>query len=269
MRELRASKLFYGKWPTKLQIKSLYTVTFGAPPGDFVDQWKYKNLSRPLNYVLNNTKPSTGYINYKEYPYNDIVKVFKSDCKTFVKLYKYIKKNKAKLNVAKISWSMNPAYARTDTLVVTFETTINIYTESKQQSINLYKDLTSNQLLSDVHDTVLTSVTDDANKIINGDPHISVVKKLPFNKFTGRIWLNHSRLRKITNKSQLSTTLSNYQQLGNVRMQPHLEKWLKSDAKYMWNDPYIYVEDEDTKNLLELVLVNIISKYEKIVRQNG
>ena len=134
----RASKLYFGKWESKLQIKSLYMVSFNDPPaGSEEPQWKYKNLSRPLNSLLRGVTVSSGYLNFNEYPYTDMIKVFQDDCANLIELYKHIDDNKDKLGVSKLSWTMNPSYARSDANTVTFEVTINIYAEEEKNSKNL------------------------------------------------------------------------------------------------------------------------------------
>lgn len=271
MKPLSHSKLYYKQYASKLTLEAKFVVEVNFPTKDteplkhvLAPQWR--NLTTPLRYVFESKEPSESA---KSWVSTVLIDVFKRECSNIVEFYKDITDNKE--NIGKIVWTVNPGYARRQETVIAFTVRFNLYFKDNKGSDDFVESLRSSSRLGLFDHYRVFNISDSAMSKINDDPNITVVQKYPWNKYTGRIWLSHSRLTALSQdqRQQVLRTLKAYEETGTIRCQPAVKKFLGGLQNYIWNDVYIYTDDESIKNVLELVLVNIITKYERMVLENG
>lgn len=167
-------------------------------------------------------------------------------------------------DLGKLVWTVNPSYIPSNQDVAAVTVRFYIYFKGNNDAQQFLDRLDQEPLFENI---TVTNLTDTASKIIDQDPNTVVVKKLPHGKYSGKVWLNHSRVSKLASetKTQIFNVLDSYEQSGLIRCQPLLKRFLLGERKYLWVDPYFYTLSDDIKTVLDLVLVNIISKQERIV----
>lgn len=270
-----AHKLFYGFCSARLDLVVDYVLTTDSPNKDWSSDpdnrlYKYKNLSHPLRSLFENKEyHPPNFIDLHSYPGDSIVKTFKEQCSDLIKFY--LDLSKYKHLIGRFNWTIDPSYARMTATEISTSVRFKFYFRNLQDLAKFEQALKNSKHLNLFHYSQITKLSDQAEKLIAGDRHTSVVKKLPYNKFHNRLWLNYSRLRKMSNgeKESALKVLTAYENSGLVKCQPLLKQFLIGDKKFLWNDPYIYVEEPSIKNMLDLVLVNIITRQERIVLENG
>jgi len=270
-----AHKLFYGTCSARLDLVIHYVLTTDPPNHDWNSDpehklYKYKNLSHPLRSLFEKTEyHPPRFIDLHNYPGDSVIKTFKEQCDDLIKFYHALP-NYQNL-IGKYNWSMDPSYARMTATEFSVAVKFKFYFKTLHD-LNLFEQrLIKLGHLDLFHYSQITKLSKQAESIIAGDQYTSVFKKLPYGKYPFRLWLNYARLRKLSsNEKDLALrVLTNYEQSGLIRCQPLLKRFLEGDKKFLWNDPYIYIEEDSIKNMLDMVLVNIITRQERIVLENG
>ncbi len=259
------SKLYYGKYSSRLSLESKYVISISlpaevAPRGAFTPQWR--NIQTPMKFAFDNkrAKDNHPWIN------NILIDALANECSEVIDFYNSIKSTYG----SKIVWTVDPSYVRRSDDVLAFAVKFKFYFEDNNQAEQVLRDITKEY--PELFDYIeVSKFSDSADKLISRDPRTVVMKKLPWNKFDGKVWLNYSRLSKFDSdkRNQILTMLESYEQAGLLRCQPLLKKFLSGHQSYLWSDTYIYTCEKDIKSVLDLVLVNIISKYERIILENG
>lgn len=270
-----AHKLFYGSYSARLDLVVNYVLTTDPPNRDWSADpenklYKYKNLSHPLRSLFENTEYCPPrFIDLHNYPGDSIVKTFREQCSDLIAFYHSLPNHKHL--IGRFNWTIDPSYAQMSAIHISTSVKFKFYFKNLQDLILFENNLNASEYLDLFHYSQITKLSDQAEKIISGDRHTSVVKKLPYGKFSSKLWLNYSRLRKMSGNEKESAlrVLRAYEESGLVKCQPLLKQFLSGDKKFLWNDPYIYVEEPSIKNMLDLVLVNIITRQERIILENG
>lgn len=266
-------KLFYGQYTSRLDLHASFILTTRGPDRSFKVEkslWKYKNLVSPFKAVLEGIEYKPRFIfDQTQYPGEALVETFQTQCQDLINFYQFA--SQYQHLIGKSQWTVDPAYAPIDAteMAVTFK--FRYYFKQRDQLIEFFDHIKSSQHIDIFQESQICEINHRAEEIIAGDRYVTVMRRLPYKKYTGRLWLNYSRLRKMSSNERINSlkVLEAYEEQRLIKCQPLLKKFLQGHQKFLWNDPYIYVEDDSIKNMLDLVLVNIITRQERIVLENG
>lgn len=268
-------KLYYGLYGARLDLDVDYILETEGPPKAWRDDlenklYKYKSLNSPLRSIfedLDYVPPK--YMDFNGYPGQTLVNSFKEQCNDLILFYQDLSKYQSW--VGKTKWTIDPAYAKIESTIISTSIKFKFYFKDLNDLDLFYQTIKQDGHLKIFKSSRKHFLNETAQKIINGDKHTIVVKKLPYNRYNTKLWLNYSRLRKMSanEKTGALRVLESYQEQGLVKCQQTLINFLLGNTKFLWTDPYIYVEESSIKNMLDLVLVNIITRQERIVLENG
>lgn len=263
-------KLFYGLYTSRLDLHASYVLS--TKVSEVKDRkhspWKYKNLVSPLKSVLEGRELKMSRI-FDEFQVNALTETFTTQCSDLVAFYQCLSLNHH--NAGKIQWTIDPAYVAIDADTMAVNIRFRYYFKQREECAEFFESIKNSQHIGVFHQSQICEVSDQAEKIIGGDRYTTVMKRLPYKKYTGRLWVNYSRLRKMTDSARTNAlrVLEAYEEQRLIKCQPMLKKFLKGQQRFLWNDPYIYVEELSIKSMLDLVLVNIITREERIILENG
>lgn len=271
MKKPSHSRLFYKQYASKLTLESKFVISVDFPVGDteplrhiLAPQWR--NLTTPMRYAFESKTPTEAT---KSWVSTALIDVFARECAGVIDFYRDLISRKD--SFGKFTWSVDPGYARRQETVIAFKIRFNLYFKGNDSADRFVEGLKENLTIQLFDDYLVSNLSDSAMAKINDDPNITVVKKYPWGKYTGKIWLSFSKLSALSQdqRQQVLRTLKAYEDTGIIRCQPAVKKFLGGLQNYIWNDVYIYTDDESIKNVLDLVLVNIITRYERMVLENG
>lgn len=261
------SKLFYGKYSSRLSLDCKFVMSVQLPPESplqsafgVTPQWR--NILTPMKFAFEGktVKDNHPWIN------SALIDTLSLECKNVIDFHRGI----VPRDDTKVVWTVDPSYVRRSDSILAFTIKFKFYCKDNENAEQMLKQIVKDYPgLFDSAQVSKLSVS--ADRLISGDPRTVVMKKLPWGKFDGKVWLNYSRLSKIglDKREQILTVLDSYEQAGLLKCQPLLKRFLSGDQTYLWSDTYIYTCEKDIKSILDLVLVNIISKYERIILENG
>jgi hypothetical protein len=268
-------KLYYGLYGARLDLGVDYVLETEGPAKHWFDDkenrlYKYKSLGAPLRSIFEGIDyVPPAYMDFKGYPGQTLVTTLKNQCGDLIDFYHDLPKYQTW--IGKSYWSIDPNYIRIDATIVSASVKFKFYFKDVDDLDSFYQILNQDGHLKTFRYCQKHFLNKKAQELINGDKYTTVVKKLPYNKYTSKLWLNYSRLRRMSTVEKLNAlrVLEAYQEQGLVKCQPTLVKFLNGYNKFLWTDPYIYAEEASIKNMLDLVLVNIITRQERIVLENG